>query len=141
MSILSFLPIIGKVVEKGLNIVDSIVEDKDKANEIKAAIKQQIMEQSHDELTQELEARMQIILAEAKGGWLQRNWRPILMLTIIAIVANNYVLFPYLSAFTDKVTILELPSGLWALLNVGVGGYILGRSGEKIIKTFKGDKQ
>ena len=137
MGILSFLPIIGKVVEKGLNIVDSLVEDKDKANEIKAAIKKQIMEESHDELTQELEARMQIILAEAQGGWLQRNWRPILMLTIIGIVANNYILFPYLHAFTDKVTILELPSGLWALLNVGVGGYILGRSGEKIIKTFK----
>jgi hypothetical protein len=29
---------------------------------------------------------------------------------------------------------LELPGGLWALLNVGVGGYAVGRSAEKILK-------
>ena len=60
------------------------------------------------------------------------------MLTIVFIIFNNYVMVPYLSLFTDKVVVLELPGGLWALLNVGVGGYVVGRSGEKIAKTVKG---
>jgi len=134
MGLLSFIPVIGKVIDKGLSIVDKLVLDKDKAAELKAAISKEILVTNHDELVKTIDSQMQIILAEAKGGWLQRNWRPLLMLTIIAIVANNYVLFPYLSMFTEKAVMLELPGGLWALLNVGVGGYVVGRSAEKIFK-------
>jgi predicted MFS family arabinose efflux permease len=54
------------------------------------------------------------------------------MLTIIIIVANNYIVYPYLSIFTDKVRVLDLPDKLWALMEIGVGGYILGRTAEKI---------
>jgi len=79
------------------------------------------------------EARSNVIMAEAQGqSWLQRNWRPLLMLVIIVIVANNYILYPYLSIFTDKVRVLDLPDKLWALMEIGVGGYILGRTAEKI---------
>ena len=77
-------------------------------------------------------------MAEAKGeSWLQRNWRPILMLTIVAIVANNYLIYPYLSLFTEKAMVLELPERLWNLMTLGVGGYIAGRSAEKIIDRWK----
>jgi predicted MFS family arabinose efflux permease len=79
-----------------------------------------------------IEGQVSIILAEAKGGWLQRNWRPMLMVIAILIIFNNYVVFPYLSAWTNAVTVLELPKGLWALLNIGVGGYIGARTVEKI---------
>jgi predicted MFS family arabinose efflux permease len=79
-----------------------------------------------------LEAKKEIIVAEAKGGWLQKNWRPILMLSIVAIVVNNYIIYPYLSMFTEKVTMLDLPKQLWNLMLIGVGGYVTGRSGEKI---------
>ena len=87
------------------------------------------------------EAQSNIIVAEAKGqSWLQRNWRPLLMISITAILVNNYILFPYISMFTDKVTMLEFPGGLWTLLTTGVGGYIIGRSGEKIVKNLKQNK-
>lgn len=56
MSILSFIPIIGKFLDKGLEVIDQMVEDKDKANQIKAAIKQQILVQQHDEIVQEMQA-------------------------------------------------------------------------------------
>ena len=83
--------------------------------------------------------RSNIIIAETKSqSWLARNWRPILMLTIIAIVANNYVIFPYVSLFTPKVTMLTLPDHLWSLLKIGVGGYIAGRSAEVVAKTIRG---
>lgn len=139
MGWLSFIPVIGKALEKGLGIVDELVEDKDKANELKAAIKQQVLIQQHDELVKELEAQAKIILAEARGGWLQRNWRPMLMLIVIGILANNYVIAPYVELFfPGRSLILELPGGLWALLNVGVGGYIAGRSAEKVLKKDSG---
>jgi predicted MFS family arabinose efflux permease len=86
---------------------------------------------------EQIKAQKEIIVAEIKNGWLSRNWRPILMLTIVAIVANNYIVYPYLSMFTDNVKILSLPDKLWNLMQIGVGGYIVGRSGEKIIETWK----
>lgn len=85
-----------------------------------------------------LQKQADVIMAEAKGGsWLQRNWRPILMLTIVAIVANNYLVYPYLSLFTSKAIVLELPDKLWNLMTLGVGGYIAGRSAEKIVDRWK----
>ena len=84
-----------------------------------------------------------IIIAEATGeSYLQRNWRPILMLTIVAIVANNYLLYPYLRLFWQAAPELVLPDALWNLMQIGVGGYIVGRSTEKGIKLWKnGDKK
>lgn len=54
------------------------------------------------------------------------------MPVVIVIVANNYIIYPYLSIFTDKVRVLDLPDRLWQLMEIGVGGYILGRTAEKI---------
>lgn len=80
-----------------------------------------------------LDAKAQVIVAEAQGeSWLQRNWRPLLMLTIVTIVANNYILHPYIQLFGGSSTSLELPDALWNLMAIGVGGYIAGRSAEKI---------
>jgi predicted MFS family arabinose efflux permease len=82
-----------------------------------------------------------VVMAEAQGeSWLQRNWRPILMLTIVAIVANNYVVAPYIQLFFSKGIQLELPEKLWSLLQIGVGGYVIGRSAEKIAESKWGSK-
>jgi hypothetical protein len=32
---------------------------------------------------------------------------------------------------------IPLPDELWTLLTVGVGGYVVGRSGEKVAKTLR----
>jgi len=134
MSVLSFIPVIGKILDKGLNIVDELVTDKDLANKLKSGLKERILVQNYEETVAELKAQTDIILTEAKGGWLQRNWRPLLMVVAIGIIFNNYVLVPYLSMFTSKAVMLTLPNGLWALLNLGVGGYVAGRTAEKILK-------
>jgi len=121
-------------ISKAAEIIKEKVEDKDKANELIASLHEKLL-LSEDKA---LEEKAKIILAEAQGeSWLQRNWRPILMLTIVAIVANNYILVPWLSLFTKKVVILSLPDRLWDLMVLGVGGYIAGRSGEKIARIIK----
>lgn len=79
-----------------------------------------------------------IILAEARNeSWLTRNWRPLLMINIIIIIANNYIISPYLSLFNLHVLTLELPDKLWNLMTLGVSGYVAGRSIEKGVKMWK----
>jgi len=72
-------------------------------------------------------------MTELKGNWLQRNWRPILMVIIMLILLNNYIIAPYVMLFFPKsALVLELPPALFTLLTIGVGGYVIGRSAEKI---------
>ena len=84
------------------------------------------------------EIQSQVIIAEAQGqSWLQRNWRPLLMLLAMSIVANNYIIYPYIKLLFDAGVMLELPDHLWQLLKIGVGGYVVGRSAEKITEVWK----
>jgi hypothetical protein len=71
---------------------------------------------------------------EMQGNWLQRSWRPLLMLSLVFIVVNNYILFPYFPAIFSS---LDLPDQLWELLKIGVGGYVIGRSVEKAADKWK----
>ena len=59
------------------------------------------------------------------------------MLVFVVIIANNYVLFPYLQLFFQTGAMLEIPPDMWALLKIGLGGYVLGRSVEKSTQVWK----
>jgi Holin of 3TMs, for gene-transfer release len=74
------------------------------------------------------ESEAKVIAAEAASpSWLTSTWRPILMLVFTTIVAYNYLVCPLLSR-----PVLPLPPDLWELLKLGVGGYVMGRSLEKV---------
>ena len=77
--------------------------------------------------------RMQteIIVTEAKGNWLQRSWRPILMLTFGFIVIYVKFIAPLFNLTTP-----ELEIEFWELLKIGIGGYVVGRTGEKMMTTY-----
>jgi len=78
-----------------------------------------------EEYEQELlKAKASIIMAEAQGAsWIQRNWRPITMLTfLVLVVADSFGLLAF-----------RLASEAWTLLQIGLGGYVVGRSAEKIV--------
>jgi len=119
-------PIVGDVLKK-------VIPDGDKSKEIEREIRLGLLENT-DSLEQ---ARASIIKAEASsGGFLTSSWRPILMLVITAIVAMNYLITPIIKIFYPEMPMLDLPEELWNLLTVGVGGYIVGRSGEKMIDKW-----
>ena len=85
------------------------------------------------------ELQASVVIAEMKSGaWLAQNWRPITMLTFVAIIANNYILYPYLALFWNDAPMLEIPPDMWGLLKIGLGGYVVGRSVEKVAKVIKG---
>lgn len=137
MGFWSAIPIIGNVIDGVLGLIDQSVEDKDKAREAKAAITQALMASDLTKFAEQIKAQASIVLAEAQGqSWLQRNWRPLLMLTIVAIVANNYLVAPYARAMGLDAPMLDLPERLWDLMSIGLGGYVVGRSGEKIMEAW-----
>lgn len=131
MGVLSLLK---RVVSPVTDIVDKAVTDKDLARQLKHDIEMQMIQV----LDKELESKRDVIVAEAQGeSWLQRSWRPILMLSFVAIIVNNYILSPYLQAMFGFEVMLEIPVDMWELLKIGVGGYIVGRSAEKGIEKWK----
>ena len=140
------IPIISDII-KGvlspiLGIVDNITDPVKKAE---AATKIQQVENALEEKILSYEAALakqkaNVLVAEAKGdSLLQRIWRPVTMLSFVAIIVNNYILVPYVGMFTDKVQVLEMPAGLWSLLTVGIGGYIASRWHEKQLRIKNGN--
>lgn len=129
---LQLIPILAPLLGK---IVGGLVPDKVDQAKIEAEIKLALIEH-----TGSLEkVRGEIVLAEAKSeSWLTATWRPLLMMVIVTIVAMNYLLFPLLNLFLEKDFAIDLPRELWNLLQLGVGGYIVGRSGEKMVDKWKG---
>ena len=138
MSVLSFL---GDLISPITSLIDSLVttdEDKGKLRNALASIENGMKAKVLDYETRLAEYRANIIIAEAKGkSWLQRNWRPALMAVFGLIIANNYILAPYLEAMFGWKVVLTMPDPLWDLLKIGVGGYIVSRGGEKITKIIK----
>lgn len=138
MSFWASLPIIGEIIKGITNVIDKSVEDKDEANRLKAQVTQYFGQLDMDQIN----ARMKIIVAEAMGdSWLQRNWRPGLMALFGIIIANNYIIYPFLRLFWPEAPVLTIPPDMWDLLKLGIGGYIVGRSGEKVIEAWKGQKE
>ena len=120
--------LIGSIGGKVLDIVDDVVEDKDEANRLKFEIQRQLIENK----SSELEAAAKIVLAEAQGGWLQRNWRPLLMVTFAGLVVAHWF------GFTAPDIPESVQNSLLNIVMIGIGGYVVGRSGEKIADKFRG---
>ena len=125
---------LGKQVD---NILGRFFEDKDQAAEAAQELRMAMFE--HEQTAQEL-AR-DVVVAEAKSEhWITSAWRPITMLVFVVIVANNYILAPYVDLFFQAGMQLEIPDQMWNLLQIGLGGYVVGRSAEKVVKEYKKEK-
>ena len=114
------------------NTIEKAVPDKDLQAKLKAELQTQLL-QSH---TQELKAAASIIEAEAKAGWFASSWRPLLMYVLIFILVWNYVIGPVIKIFMGAVITFESPGDVWSLLQIGLGGYVLGRSAESVARTM-----
>jgi hypothetical protein len=79
------------------------------------------------------EAQSALLVAEATGeSWLQRNWRPLLM-----VVFAFLMICTWFGLFSSRIG-PDLQIELLNLVKLGMGGYILGRSAEKIAGRIKG---
>lgn len=80
-----------------------------------------------------IETRGQVVTAEAQGeSWLQRNWRPLTMIWFGVLIGGHW--FGYTPENLSQDEILSL----FDLMELGLGGYVIGRSVEKVVKTATG---
>ena len=114
------------IVKPVTELVDELHTSEDERNQVKARLFQLQNDTANKMLEYEgklIEAQSSIIRSEAQGkSWLQRNWRPITMLTfLVLVVCDSFGLLAF-----------RLADQAWTLLQIGLGGYVVGRSVEKI---------
>lgn len=130
----TILGFIKSVISPVTNLVDGLVKDKDLAQKLKAELNTQLI----DSFMAQLSAQKDVLVAEiTSSSFLSANWRPILMLSFTAVIINNYIISPYLQALFGFSVMMDIPPNMWDLLTIGIGGYIVGRSGEKMVKHWK----
>lgn len=82
-------------------------------------------------------AASETIQAEASSGnWLASSWRPILMYFFMIIMGWIVIAATFGDATPITSALAQVPDNLWNMLMLGMGGYILGRSGEKIVDRW-----
>lgn len=134
------LGLVSAVVGPLFKVIDDAVGDKDLAVKLKQEVAMSVENNAHEIATKAGD----IVLGEIKGeSWMQRNWRPCLMFLIMGLMIFNGVAVPLVSAIWGvNLPILAawaaIPDQMWNLLIIGMGGYIAGRTGEKMIETWKG---
>jgi hypothetical protein len=117
---------IRETVDSVGNIVDRLsTTDQEKLN-----AKTELTKVVTDSLEKITSMQSSMLLAEANGNWLQRSWRPILMLSFGWIIIYSFFIAP---AFNLPNT--TPPEKFWVLLEIGMGGYVIGRSIEKVADT------
>lgn len=85
------------------------------------------------------QAQRDAIVAEANGhSWLQRNWRPLLMLFFAVIIGTVVWTGGYINGhLLDHDFVMEI----LGIIKLGIGGYVIGRTTEKVapsvIQAFK----
>ena len=123
---MNVLGLIGQIFKPAMDMIDNVHT----STEEKLIQKAQLLElqttflvQALDYEQEQLKSKTAIIMAEASSqSWLARSWRPITMLTFLVLVcADAFGMLPF-----------RLADDAWTLLQIGLGGYVVGRSAEKV---------
>ena len=104
---------------------DERLKHKERLLDVQAAAMQKVFDYEKETL----QAQAKIVNSEAVSEhWLTATWRPITMLTFLALAVG------------DSMGLLQAPlrDEAWSLLQIGLGGYVVGRSAEKLANTFRG---
>jgi len=115
-------------------ILEAYVSDLELRRKLQAEIQTQIVTL----ISRSEELASQVVLAEIKSEhWLTRSWRPLLMLLMMGFLVIAGVLLPFADLLAGRHVAYEprwnaLPDGFWDFLSIGMGGYIGGRSVEKV---------
>jgi len=113
------------------SLISEGIEDKDKANAIGLEVKKLLAgasERADAHALELMKSRTSVILAEANGAsWLQRNWRPLMMLWFAILLGM------YWFDLTPANLTQETLNQLFGLMKIGIGGYVVGRSAEKVV--------
>jgi hypothetical protein len=126
-----FLDLIAGIFKPAAELIDELhtseeekLEQKRRLLEIQAMVLDSSLEYEKEMMA----SRAEIINSEAKSEhWITATWRPITMLTFLALAVG------------DSLGLLQTPlrDEAWTLLQVGISGYIFSRGAEKVIKEVR----
>jgi len=133
--------ILGAVVKPVADLIDDLhTSDEEKAQLRMGIMSVQVEMGSKllDYETKRLEAQQKVIEAEAKSGNLVTSmWRPVTMLTFVGLIVSHWL------GYTPENITPEQVESLYDLIKLGLGGYVIGRSAEKVVpqvaQIFKKD--
>lgn len=109
-------------LEVGNSIINKIWPDAGEADKAKMQLA----------MTQ-FAAQSDIVKTEAaSGNWLTSGWRPITMLVFTGLITARWF------GWSAPNLAPEEYIKLWDIVQLGLGGYVIGRSGEKIAETVAG---
>lgn len=125
-------------VKEIISPVTGLIDNLHTSDQEKLTLKNQLAELQFgfqekllDYETKLMQAQADVIKAEAQGAsWLQRSWRPITMLTFLVLITLDCL----------GLLTFRLSESAWTLLQIGLGGYVIGRSGEKIVSALQNRK-
>lgn len=128
---MSFLDLIAGIFKPAAELIDELhtsEEEKLKQQRRLLEIQAMVLDSSLQYEKEMMTSRAEIINSEAKSEhWITATWRPITMLTFLALAVGD--------------SLGWLPNPLrdeaWTLLQLGLGGYVVGRSAEKVIKEVR----
>ena len=114
-------------LDVGSKLIDRLWPDPAQA----AQAKVQLLEMAQKGELAQLTASAEIVKAEAASNhWLAANWRPILMLTFGALIVARW--FGWAAPNLSVEEYLKL----WDIVQLGIGGYVVGRSVEKVVPAI-----
>ncbi len=127
----------GGIVDKVVDLVKSYQGSKLSEKEIEAQVQKE-MTKALSDITK---SQADVIMTEMKGeSWLQRNWRPITALTLLSVtlwyaigvpIAVDWMGMPPLRVGEDQLIRID------NIIVICLGGYIGGRTLEKMVTTWK----
>lgn len=123
MGVLDFLK--SNTVDAVGKIVDNVITN----DEEKSSAKKQLTEVVMKGLNDIASVQGEVIQTEMKGNFLQKSWRPLMMLAFGVILICKWF------GLTNDSIPLELELQLLDIVKLGLGGYVVGRSVEKVAST------
>ena len=121
MSWAAAIPILGKVIDK-------VFPDAENAEQVKVVLAEMMLKGELDTLAEQAG----VIKSEAKGdGWLQRSWRPLVMLVFTGLIVARWM------GWAAPNLTEEVELKLLSIVQLGIGGYIASRGVEKIVDKIK----
>lgn len=128
---MKFLDLIAGIFKPAAELIDELhtsEEEKLQQQRRLLEIQAMVLDSSLQYEKEMMTSRAEIINSEAKSEhWITATWRPITMLTFLALAVG------------DSLGLLQTPlrDEAWMLLQIGLGGYVVGRSAEKVIKEVR----
>lgn len=128
---MGFVDLIAGIFKPAAELIDELhtsEEEKLKQQRRLLEIQAMVLDSSLQYEKEMMTSRAEIINSEAKSEhWITATWRPITMLTFLALAVG------------DSLGLLQTPlrDEAWTLLQLGLGGYVVGRSAEKVIKEVR----